>query len=886
MTDGFFKAIVSNSSDIISILNSSGDFLFNSNSVSKTLGYTSAEIKGTNIYDYLHPDYKTYVKYVWGKVLSEEQVRSVQAKFLSKDGEWKWMEGTITNMLDNKDVNGIVINARDISEKVYAELLSQESHALYHSLFENHPDAVFSLSSAGNFLSVNSGTLKIFGFPQEEMIDKNFGSFIESSNITIAKTAFTRALAGKSQSGEIKVVNKSGEIKDLLITLYPVKSGGKYEGVHGIAKDNTALKIADKLAKEQTIQLDRTLESITEGFFSLDKNQCFTYINSIGAKTIGKDKEDLLGKNIFTLFPHLCKAAFYTNYIHVTTKKTICRFEDVSPLPGGIFRYNMYRREDGITVFFLDITMQRKAHEDIEKLSLVASKTSSAVLIIDNAGKIEWVNESFSKITGYTQEEVIGKRSSEILCGEDTDSETIKRIRDSFYKEISFSEEILQYHKNGEKIWMTIDATPIFDEDGNLLKYVSIENNITARKLAEQQLILAKEQAEFAAQAKTQFLSVMSHEIRTPMNAVIGFTNLLLSQSPRNDQLEHLKILHFSAENLLVLINDILDFNKIEAGKIEFEQITFDVKELINNVRSSLLQKIAEKKLVIELILDADLPQVTGDPVRVGQVLSNLLSNAVKFTEEGTISVIAAVQSRNNNKVTIDFEVKDTGIGIDPDKHESIFETFTQANSDTTRKFGGTGLGLTITKRILNMLGSEIKLESAPDIGSAFYFSLTFPISELKHVHKPGNITNLYLKDTLSVKVLIAEDNEINILLIKLFLEQWKFDFEVAKNGLEAVEMIQKNNYDVILMDLQMPKMDGYEAAIAIRALHGDRYKNIPIIALTASAMLNIKDKAFDAGMNDYVSKPFNPEELYSKILKSIHFFNQQKLLKKTALSV
>ncbi|WP_018614452.1 PAS domain S-box protein [Segetibacter koreensis] len=880
MTEGFFKAIIKNSSDIILIVNTDGNFLFASDSLFNAVGYTTEEIRGKNIFDYLHPNYQLYAKKIMKGGFDEEHVSQLQVKFITKNNGWRWMEFSITNMLDDESVNGIVINARLINQKIKAELLKRDSQVLYQSLFENHPDAVFSLCSAGNFLSINTGALQIFGFSEEEMIDTNFCSIVEDSDIHSAKAAFIRALAGKCQSGEIKVVTKSGTVKELSITLYPVKSWGKLGGVHGIAKDNTALRRADKLVREQAITLDTTLESITEGFFSLDKNHCFSSINSFGAKIIGKEKEEILGKNILTLFPNLYATDFYTNYIEVYTSKAVCRFEDRFGTKDGFYSYNMYKREDGVAVFFMDITDQKKAQAELEKLSLVASKTSSAVIIVDDKKRIEWVNESFVKSSGYLPEEVIGKVPDNIFFGKETDKTVIKRLSESFLKNIPFSEEILQYNKNGEKIWVAIDGTPIFDEHGKLSKYISITNNISARKQDQEQLLLAKEQAEMAAQAKTQFLSVMSHEIRTPMNAVIGFTNLLMEQNPRPDQLDHLKILQFSAKNLLVLINDILDYNKIESGKIEFEEIDFDLQELINNVRASLLQKAEEKNIAFNLFLDRNLPKVTGDPVRIGQIFTNLISNAVKFTEEGMVNVSASIKNQDLNNATIDFEISDTGIGIANEKYDAIFESFTQGNSDTTRKFGGTGLGLTITKRILELLGSKIKLKSTEGKGSTFYFTLTFPVSKSKHTRKSLKTRSSYVKSHPKIKLLVAEDNEINILLIKLFLEQWHFEFDIAKNGLEAFELIQKNDYDIVLMDLQMPHMDGYETAAAIRALPDSKYSNLPIIALTASAMLDIKDKAFDAGMNDYISKPFNPEDLYNIILQYAMVKNEEELLK------
>ncbi len=377
------------------------------------------------------------------------------------------------------------------------------------------------------------------------------------------------------------------------------------------------------------------------------------------------------------------------------------------------------------------------------------------------------------------------------------------------------------------------NSLPDFDNSTDDLIYIIkfLQEQINKAKELETQLILSKEIAENAALTKSQFLSTMSHEIRTPMNAVIGFTYLLLQLDPRPEQEEYLRLLKFSAENLLVLINDILDFSKIEAGKIEFEEIDFLIKDLVSNIRLALLQGANEKGIQLKLLIDQDLPDtVKGDPVRLGQILTNLISNAVKFTNEGKVTIVAALQKRTKEFTIIDFEVADTGIGISPDKIENIFESFTQASANTTRKFGGTGLGLTITKKLLELMGSEIKVKSELGKGSVFYFSLRVNSSSAVVLNNKTNDPNIVQKSLKGVKILIAEDNQINVILAKQYMKLWDIECDIAENGEIALALVQTNDYDMVLMDLQMPEMDGYQTTTAIRQLPGEKYKNLPLL--------------------------------------------------------
>ena len=393
---------------------------------------------------------------------------------------------------------------------------------------------------------------------------------------------------------------------------------------------------------------------------------------------------------------------------------------------------------------------------------------------------------------------------------------------------------------------------------------------LASQKEISASLEKAKTKAEEAAMAKAQFLSTMSHEIRTPMNAVIGLTNLLIDDNPKKNQIENLQALKFSGENLLTLINDILDFSKIEAGKIEFEASAFYLSELVNGIDHTLGLHAAEKGIEFRCVVDPKIPnQLLGDSTRISQILNNLVSNAIKFTLAGSVTLEATLVMAAHAEVTLHFQVTDTGIGIPTDKLGIIFDNFSQASSDTTRKFGGTGLGLAITKKLLEMHGSQIEVVSKLDQGSVFSFTLT--LKRAPEV-KAASADEESLTDQESfiglrgVNVLVAEDNHMNVVVIRQYLKKWGIRFDIAGNGRIAVECAQTKPYDLILMDLQMPEMDGFTATQKIKEFAPD----LPIIALTASAMLEVKDRVYQVGMSDFVSKPFVPGELYHKLMKHL----------------
>lgn len=398
------------------------------------------------------------------------------------------------------------------------------------------------------------------------------------------------------------------------------------------------------------------------------------------------------------------------------------------------------------------------------------------------------------------------------------------------------------------------------------LQRKSLEDEVAQRKIIQNEYSEIKELDAGAVDAKKQFLSTMSHEIRTPLNAIINTINLLISEEPRKDQLEDMDVLKFSAENLLQLINEILDYSKIDAGKIEFEQIEFNLRKLFSGIKKSLQYGMVKEGTILEFYIEEKVPALLiGDSVRLAQIFFNLVGNALKFTEKGKVVVTAEVSQEKDDCVELNFRVSDTGIGIPEDKLQHVFDVFTQASASVTREYGGTGLGLAITKMLVEGQGGRIEVMSKPNEGSVFSVFLKFKKSEKKQPEETP-LKSTELQSLEGMNVLVVEDNLINQNIVSRLLVKWNAVADTAENGRVAVQKVKEHQYQLVLMDLHMPEMSGYEATQKIREMDGEYYKTLPILAVTASAFAEDRRKICASGMNGYIIKPFHPADLNSKI--------------------
>ncbi len=501
-------------------------------------------------------------------------------------------------------------------------------------------------------------------------------------------------------------------------------------------------------------------------------------------------------------------------------------------------------------------------------LSLIEA-SRDPLFTISREGKITDTNDASVRVTGTAKEALIGSSFFDYFTEP-------HKARES-YEEIFKNGFVIDFPltiKDQKLTDVLFNGSIYKDQNDTVIGAVVVARDITIQKALEKELTEAKIFAERATivanesvNSKQQFLSNMSHEIRTPMNAIIGFTKVILKTDLTPKQKEYLTAIKMSGDSLIVLINDILDLAKVDAGKMTFEKIPFKLSLSIKAMLHLFETKIQEKNLQLVTNYDSQIPEILiGDPVRLHQIILNLVSNAVKFTNKGIITVSVDLMSEDAKKVTIKFSITDTGIGIKDTKIEKVFENFQQATSGTSRLFAGTGLGLAIVKQLVEAQHGTIEVESELNIGSTFSFSLDFYKTNAEAVLEPEiSELNTDIKD---IKVLVVEDMELNQLLMKTLLDDFGFECEIAGNGKIAIEKLELKAYDIILMDLQMPEMNGFEATTYIRET---MKLDIPIIALTADVTTVDVEKCKEVGMNDYISKPVDERLLYSKLISVIH---------------
>ena len=855
------------SSTAVSVLDKTGSLAWGNEALEKITGYSLSELEGKKLdplLDMFSGDLANrQTAQRIRKAIKTNQPYDEELEISCKDLTKKWILINGNPILDKhgrleRSVNSIIdITSRKKAEREmirFSEVVNQTSNAI---IFRD---------LSGKITWVNEAYQRFFGYSPKEAIGTRLNDLVAGKNTDQKKlrSLIARIRSGEGGTLEHTMYHKDGSPVSIHGTIMPIVSvGGKIEGAASILTDVSGSKDVEKELRKLSLIATES----PGGVLVRSPKGVALWANKAFLETSGYTAEELIGKDVTGLFvgPDTDIKA-HTRAVRKRSKGQEMNIElllykkDGTPIWLQLLSYpilNEHGEIESMVTLTQDINEKKKKDDQLQMLSLVASKTVTGVAINDKHGKVSWCNPSLERMTGYKLEDIQGKLLWNVYKGPDTDLRELKFVRQIARQKRSFYTELVSYKKDGSRIWLAVSSSPVLDDAGHLIHQVDIINDITERKEAELQLIKTKDEALQLSKAKEMFLSVMSHEIRTPLNSVTGITQLLMEDHPTKAQMDYLKLLKFSGENLSTLINDLLDLTKIETGNLTLEKTRVSLNELLANTISSLQVKADENATALSLDIAHDVPaEVQGDPVRLYQILMNLTSNAIKFTKKGKVKVTVQLVRQTKSTVTIGFKIADTGIGIPADKLETIFEAYKQASPDTTRKFGGTGLGLTITRSLLKIHESEIRVSSKPGKGSAFSFDIEFKKADSR---KPAATAK---KSVSALPILVVDDNAINRRIAEKLLTGLYQEIHFAENGEIAVRMIQERQYACVLMDVFMPVMDGLEATTRIRSLVGAYFRELPIIALTASTDETDLQNISKAGMNGHILKPLTKSNL------------------------
>lgn len=768
----------------------------------------------------------------------------------------------------------------ELIEQLQSYVTLQEER--YRDLVENASDLIYELDENGCFSFANGVMLSVCGLQKEDLIGKPYWEFVDPEERERVIEFYRNQRKARNEHSYLQLKMACGSHEVWIgqsVRMFFREDGFVYK-ISAISRDISNLKKAERLLEDSERKFRLLCEQAPVGIFQTDAHGKCTYVNKRWCEITGLSADQAFGDGWIDAIHSEDRHKIFSEWMDAISDKKEFAFEfrflnperGIRWVNGSALEVAGERGQPNVFIGTVtDITQVREMHrklcESEELYSVLTTNTKDLISLLtpsETPTRI-FVSPSCLDILGYPAHELIGKSPFDLILDEDQE-----KIRDLNRKLLQsgtpYSAELRVKRKDGRIIWIESIATPVFGQGGVIKGIQTSARDIGKRKEFETSLKEAKEKAEDATLAKSKFLSMMSHEIRTPMNGIIGLTNLLLNQSPREDQTEQLNLLKFSGENLLTIINDILDFSKIEAGKISLESVEFNLQELMQNLANMLTPRCQEKSIGLQLRYDESLPRLfKGDPVRLAQVITNLAGNAIKFTEHGQVTIAVKSDGTAGSKHLINFEIQDTGIGIASEKLETIFERFSQADDDTTRKFGGTGLGLSIARSLVDLMKGTLSVTSALNKGSVFTFTITMePGVRIATTPPSDEATSL---PALEANILLVEDNLVNQVVARSFLRKWGIRVDLATDGEQATTKILTKQYDLVLMDVQMPVMDGFEATQRIRSMDDPYFQRVPIIALTASVMLGMKEKIMEVGMDAFVGKPFDPDELYKTIV-------------------
>ncbi|MFQ5602799.1 MAG: PAS domain S-box protein [bacterium] len=888
-----FEHLFENSPEAIVLLSQDDRVLRINKEFTKLFGYLPEEAENRCIDELIVPsELSTEADTLTQKVIGQKNVH-IETVRRHKNGQLIEVLILGTPIYIDGNQIGIYGIYQDITERKKWEKALQESNEKFRTISASAQDAFLMIDDQGNLTFWNAAAEKMFGYSEVEALGQNAHLLIvperfhEAHFKAFKKFQHTGEGAAIGQTLELMALHKKGFEFPVELSLSAIPIQGKWHAI-GIIRDITERKKNE----EQLRQLSQVVQQSPSSVVITDQDGTIQYVNPKFTETTGYSEEEVLGKN-----PRLLKSGkqgqeFYAQLWQTINageewRGEICNRKKNGELIWEQVAISAIRNADDEITHFVglkeNITELKMAQiaiqENRRQLQAIMDNTPSAICLKDRQGRYLLVNRSFEKLFSLEKDAFYGKTDFELLPPEiaekfHADDQTVLKTE----KTLELEEELK--HDKTRLTYLTVKF-PIFDIHGKLTGVCGISTDISKIKMAEKSLQKAKKAAEEANRAKSEFLANMSHEIRTPLNAIIGMTELALDTDLNSEQRGYLNVVESASEGLLVLINDILDFSKIEAGQLVLENIDYKLREVVEGAVEIFSVRAAAKNIELLGYVEPGIPPIlTGDPTRLRQILVNLLGNALKFTEKGEVAVkvesVTGNGHRATNQVKLHFQVSDSGIGIASQNLKKIFEKFRQADNSTTRKFGGTGLGLNICKSLVEMMGGRLWVTSQVDKGSTFHFEITAAIGKSGTSKAEFSYPNFN-----QTHILVVDDNETNRIILKKTLTAWGFHVREAQSGQQALAMLQaaKPEYHLAILDQQMPGMDGMEVAQKIR--QNPRYRQLKIIML--SSIGRIQSKFINENqIAHFIAKPVKQSKLFDILVKTLRYEKSRKSAQNT----
>jgi PAS domain S-box-containing protein len=861
--------------------------LYTSPKLHETFGLTPADIP--RLGEYVHPDDRArwYESVATAKALGDNAPWNFEGRLVVPGQPVRWWRGNTSPA--RRDAHGVLYTAiaQDITLLRQAEEATRHSQLRQRLAVDGLGDGGWEYDCQRRTLTVSPEYKAMLGYTNQDCPHElpAWHEHLHPEDRKLVHQNWRAYYRGEADtfSSEHRLRTREGHTKWVLSRAITTKrsEAGQPLFITGINTDITASKQAAAALSVSALRLSTTIANLQRGVLLVDETLRIVLTNESFCKIFGlrTSCDELVGLPHYAVVQHLRHQfedpAAFRAYVTDNLRQQQPRLGGLARLRDGRMIQHAFvpvrdgDKDIGHLWTVEDITEQYAAEQALkrqeEKYRNIINNTHLGLVEMDLNHRVLYANQSYCQLVGYSAAELLGQPLHPLIIAPEHMPALRERLADR-HRGIAGSYELEVRTKQGEAKWLFIGAAPLLDDKKQVLGTIGINLDITHQKALEQSLREAKQQAEDSARAKELFLANMSHEIRTPMNAIMGMSQLLAKTPLASKQSNYLHAITTSAQNLLVIIDDILDLSKLDAGKMTIERVGFNVARLCAQVEKTLRYKAEEKGLRLVIKVSSLIPDVVlGDPYRITQILLNLAGNSIKFTPKGEVTIECEVAGYFHGEVIVAFTVADTGIGIDPAYLNHIFQEFSQEDTSITRKFGGTGLGLSICRSLARLMGGEIHIESEKNAGTVSYFSLFLPVGTVDDLpqRKTTTLEAGRHAELRGKRILLVEDNEYNRLLAKTFLTNAGLDVTEAAHGAEAIIHGQRAAFDLILMDVQMPVMDGFEATEHLRT---QLQLRTPIIALTASAINGEKQKCLAAGMNDYLTKPFYEEELLTLV--------------------